>query len=207
MAIIPLGADGITPAWAGKRHRLTHLPNTPGDHPRVGGEKYCIISCSLCQWGSPPRGRGKVQNALFFRSFIRITPAWAGKSPPCAVARCSVCGSPPRGRGKAPPCRVRPVGRGITPAWAGKRQLQHVRHPQPRDHPRVGGEKRPSSLGRRVLRGSPPRGRGKDRDVVLTTVHIRITPAWAGKSRKILAQSVHGGDHPRVGGEKTKKIP
>ena len=35
----------------------------------------------------------------------------------------------------------------------------------------------------------------------------RITPAWAGKSVFALLSAGLYEDHPRVGGEKTKKIP
>ena len=35
----------------------------------------------------------------------------------------------------------------------------------------------------------------------------RITPAWAGKSMFCRLDSWPERDHPRVGGEKTKKIP
>ena len=34
-----------------------------------------------------------------------------------------------------------------------------------------------------------------------------ITPAWAGKSHSHVPYLVSCEDHPRVGGEKTKKIP
>ena len=34
-----------------------------------------------------------------------------------------------------------------------------------------------------------------------------ITPAWAGKSITLPFQFIWQKDHPRVGGEKTKKIP
>ena len=34
-----------------------------------------------------------------------------------------------------------------------------------------------------------------------------ITPAWAGKRPLIVFVEVIHEDHPRVGGEKTKKIP
>ena len=34
------GEDGITPAWAGKRHTSTMNAARAWDHPRVGGEKF-----------------------------------------------------------------------------------------------------------------------------------------------------------------------
>ena len=32
-------AQGITPAWAGKRVKPAPAPESPKDHPRMGGEK------------------------------------------------------------------------------------------------------------------------------------------------------------------------
>ena len=51
---------GITPAWAGKS-RCGSLAGLGGqDHPRVGGEKPIGHVVSSKGEGSPPRGRGKV---------------------------------------------------------------------------------------------------------------------------------------------------
>ena len=67
----------------------------------------------------------------------------------------------------------------------------------------MGGERRMSSC--RV--GSPPRGRGKATFWDKVRGKVRITPAQAGKSRSEELWLVLYKDHPRVGGEKTKKIP
>ena len=40
-----------------------------------------------------------------------------------------------------------------------------------------------------------------------TPLHPGITPAWAGKSYRLSIAWTRILDHPRVGGEKTKKIP
>ena len=49
--------------------------------------------------------------------------------------------------------------------------------------------------------------RGKVRVGVPVVPIPRITPAYAGKSDAFLYQLLRMGDHPRVCGEKTKKIP
>ena len=75
------------------------------------------------------------------------------------------------------------------------------------DHPRVCGEK---GIARDVVtqrEGSPPRVRGKDVPVTVPTVKSGITPACAGKSRQRFPERLRRRDHPRVCGEKTKKIP
>ena len=73
--------DGITPAWAGKSTAAKCCANGIRDHPRVGGEKIPAGAPLYAPCGSPPRGRGKVENALLLNLLDRITPAWAGKSP------------------------------------------------------------------------------------------------------------------------------
>ena len=47
----------------------------------MGGEKHRREVLRKRYKGSPPRGRGKVENALLLNLLDRITPAWAGKSP------------------------------------------------------------------------------------------------------------------------------
>ena len=49
--------------------------------------------------------------------------------------------------------------------------------------------------------------RGKDIRVDGMTAKERITPAYAGKSRSQPRTAAFHRDHPRVCGEKTKKIP
>ena len=73
------GADGITPAWAGKSMTAPGRSSRTGDHPRVGGEKNNHIIDNQYGKGSPPRGRGKVHSQLLVVGIVRITPAWAGK--------------------------------------------------------------------------------------------------------------------------------
>ena len=132
---------GITPAWAGKRALQAGAGYPAGDHPRMGGEKLAGAAAVTQRQGSPPHGRGKGPHLQ--KTAVRggITPAWAGKSPGCAILsvqredhprmggekvynlsdKALHGGSPPHGRGKAKPKPVKtPVPR-ITPAWAGKR--------------------------------------------------------------------------------------
>ena len=50
--------------------------------------------------------------------------------------------------------------------------------------------------------GSPPRRRGKAKERNVQLNLTRITPAWAGKSRRRMTSWGGVLDHPRVGGEK-----
>ena len=92
----------------------------------------------------------------------------------------------------------------ITPAWAGKMRTGRQCRGLGWDHPRVGGEKRPAFSMMDSVSGSPPRGRGKVFPKVPASSSLRITPAWAGKSRSRSRRCSGGRDHPRVGGEKEK---
>ena len=176
------GADGITPACAGKRIKAGRSWSVRSDHPRVCGEKGLAFPAFSTYWGSPPRVRGKVSVFHGFGAVKGITPACAGKSNP-NYFRCNtggdhprVCGekwpvpavlfcplgSPPRVRGKVVDSQCTLQHRRITPACAGKRGGPRSGQGPPRDHPRVCGEK----YKRRILPlrsiGSPPRVRGKD---------------------------------------------
>ena len=94
----------------------------------------------------------------------------------------------------------------ITPAYAGRSDLRLRVHSQDEDHPRVRGEKerqiRISSEGL----GSPPRTRGEAGAINAIVEKVRITPAYAGRSASLLPPVCGRGDHPRVRGEKFRKI-
>ena len=174
-------AEGITPAYAGKRGCSCRFHMPPGDHPRVCGEKPLGHRCQCVLLGSPPRMRGK--GIAIFRQLHhgRITPAYAGKSRLWRRpgTRCRdhprVCGekhqtfdsaafptgSPPRMRGKVRNVIELVCANGITPAYAGKRFKCHSQSSLCRDHPRVCGEKKQLHEIVRGARGSPPRMRGK----------------------------------------------
>ena len=116
-------------------------------------------------------------------------------------------GSPPHGRGKAAH-ELRTLPRaGITPAWAGKSISVPSIQSGAGDHPRMGGEKAVFDIFSCQSRGSPPHGRGKVFLAGGFFVLTGITPAWAGKRRKKSEKHTVAKDHPRMGGEKTKKIP
>ena len=193
----------------------------------MGGEKAQADRPDHARLGSPPRGRGKVRAVVSFHPGTRITPAWAGKSTRFAALAafswdhprvggekyrsltfCRYCvGSPPRGRGKAGRKSTRGRMARITPARAGKSASLDFFGFLLGDHPRVGGEKAMILHIRAKVSGSPPRGRGKVYRVSHEKLLNRITPAWAGKRSKKLSECSPYWDHPRVGGEKTKKIP
>ena len=72
-------ADGITPAYAGKRKSCAAAKTSAWDHPRVCGEKFAAQPLPPGAGGSPPRMRGKGQVPVLAVSGGGITPAYAGK--------------------------------------------------------------------------------------------------------------------------------
>ena len=196
---------GITPAQAGKSRRLCPSGRRSKDHPRAGGEKAAYLRAVCGPRGSPPRRRGKGSAGLGGRDGLRITPAQAGKSFFGAAEGITgqdhpraggekvfhVCrlrnfqGSPPRRRGKVDLVVVKHRLSGITPAQAGKSFPAGCQRSRSKDHPRAGGEKSVSAVTITTMSGSPPRRRGKDSCHQLQKMPFRITPAQAGKSRRM----------------------
>ena len=95
----------------------------------------------------------------------------------------------------------------VSPAYAGKSRECARGLTRARNHPRVCGEKATRIAPKNCGSGSPPRMRGKDEKPVVDEKPVGITPAYAGKRRCKAAFCAWSWDHPRVCGEKTKKIP
>ena len=102
-------------------------------------------------------------------------------------ARCKAAGSPPRMRGKVQPVQLVHDALGIPPASAG-----------------TGGIR--LAVDSKTI-GSPPHVRGKECVNSARKLPVGITPACAGKSRWLRPALALRQDHPRMCGEKTKKIP
>ena len=117
-------------------------------------------------------------------------------------------GSPPRMRGKGV-CQPRLEGAGrITPAYAGKSTYQHQRRQAGKDHPRVCGEKYFTIRDKVAKKGSPPRMRGKVAPISVTPQAVGITPACAGKSRRLYrAIGCSKGSPPRMRGKVLHQRP
>ena len=191
----------ITPAYAGKTAAECGDSTTREDHPRVCGENNLSEASLPCADGSPPRMRGKPQEAVNAKWNGRITPAYAGKTqwqalrPRNRPDHPRVCGengrssaryrqvggSPPRMRGKPADEAAKGLPNRITPAYAGKTVQPCERLARIKDHPRGCGENRASSSSFRTLG--------------------RITPADAGKTQSLRNLVWRTTDHPRGCGE------
>ena len=193
---------GITPACAGKSFGIRTKKSPRRDHPRMRGEKQRMI--------------------VYGRPYLWITPACAGKSgfwstkapegrdhprmrgekSLSVLTSTPYLGSPPHARGKAYKSRYPLRTAGITPACAGKRYNSFGKYKYRRDHPRMRGEKTACSVAPTIFMGSPPHARGKAQQLWIRGVQGGITPACAGKSRRISDPSDRKRDHPRMRGEK-----
>ena len=117
-----------------------------------------------------------------------------------------VAGSPPpmRGKGLLPDFSV--FSFGITPAYAGKRNAERRNFQRFWDHPRLCGEKT-LHLAHLILRvGSPPPMRGKVCRTLIASTRSGITHAYAGKSMQQLYVIKGKPDHPRLCGEKRRRV-
>ena len=147
--------------------------------------------------------RGKVPSICKDLERVGLTPACAGKRrrPPdtsparwdhprmcgekgcCKFSSRNHSGSPPHMRGKVQLLPVHHDKVGITPACAGKRPRAPCTLATTTDHPRVCGEKAGVHFFLDDYQGSPPRMRGKGIEQSDCRVRVRITPAYAGKSK------------------------
>ena len=213
----------ITPAYAGKRQMTAGCSAAVEDHPRLCGEKVRFNILGARKVGSPPPMRGKGPAGALAHAGVGITPAYAGKRRGHQTASLSyrdhprlcgekpdddtvykiVSGSPPPMRGKAFKNPQMKQKIRITPAYAGKSTDLIFTVRQDQDHPRLCGEKFLHEFRQLLDLGSPPPMRGKVYLAKRNLIDSRITPAYAGKSRKATGYFRQCMDHPRLCGEKS----
>ena len=129
-------------------------------------------------------------------------PRVCGENPRRLAPLKSARGSPPRMRGKLASRLLAPACVRITPAHAGKtwRNFRFVLRCS--DHPRACGENCLALFNSTHDSGSPPRMRGKPEVVIKFGMHIRITPAHAGKTAFFgNIQRATNGSPPRMRGK------
>ena len=117
----------------------------------------------------------------------------------CAMA--AIAGSPPHARGRLDTVLQCGGSRGITPACAGKTSAFFLPRSEASDHPRMRGEDLPSPIQTALGLGSPPHARGRPRLKLRSVSSTGITPACAGKTRRLCAPWRRSPDHPRMRGE------
>ena len=169
--------------------------------------KVVLLSVGWLSFGITPAYAGKSGTGSGPAPGPKDHPRVCGEKIAGAAKNLGSMGSPPRMRGKVTLLYALADKEGITPAYAGKRHYDNKAPLHPRDHPRVCGEKSFKTSTSCGYKGSPPRMRGKGKLPGPLPVCSRITPAYAGKRSRGRFPAHWGRDHPRVCGEKTKKIP
>ena len=168
------------------------------------GEKSASCADTAARRGSPPHVRGKVTRGWKYNEAQGITPACAGKRS-LLCKWCPPQRDHPRMCGEKMLCkRLGKHGLRITPACAGKRRLLLLPFCRTGDHPRMCGEKISVKHKRGSGLGSPPHVRGKVQHCAAPGSFGRITPACAGKRRRLRLRNRAAWDHPRMCGEKSK---
>ena len=176
--------------------------------------------------GSSPRVRGTRRSTLALAPCRRFIPACAGNAParasgarPTAVHP-RVCGERARVRRHGmPPCGSSPRVRGthhvhagrhhrirFIPACAGNASFLASSASIRSVHPRVCGERDLGLDGYVELTGSSPRVRGTRGSGGEPTGRHRFIPACAGNALLRNRRSAHRPVHPRVCGERLRKV-
>ena len=134
--------------------------------------------------------------------FLKDHPRTRGEKFPVIFNCFCKKGSPPHTRGKDNILVGTEYSNRITPAHAGKSQFLNIMFSLFWDHPRTRGEKCYACCFRIIPTGSPPHTRGKE--IIITIIHKKkgITPAHAGKRKRIFLHNISCWDHPRTRGEK-----
>ena len=169
--------------------------------------KDVVCDCAHVPAGITPACAGKSCGIIVYDNWVQDHPRMCGEKKSFANSIEMELGSPPHVRGKDIQQGCSHALCRITPACAGKSLTSGRTDEQRMDHPRMCGEKCNIPLSIERKGGSPPHVRGKG----FRSEHFAgfggITPACAGKSCTKRLPMRQGKDHPRMCGEKTKKIP
>ena len=164
------------------------------------GKHLCGLH-QVCLDRITPAHAGKTVVAVDVGSAVGDHPRACGENPVYFYEINIVAGSPPRMRGKHGRGEHRARQERITPAHAGKTSMSKNFQELSEDHPRACGENSGISFPPHRGRGSPPRMRGKLSCSPSAFWFVGITPAHAGKTRKVEASALSNRDHPRACGE------
>ena len=221
LSLIDVERVRLTPACAGKTKSNCEAVRYPQAHPRLRGEDCSASSTAFGDVGSPPLARGRLGLSLDETNVMGLTPACAGKTEhhhqsapffrahprlrgedePLTGSAQSELGSPPLARGRLLHGGIPQLNPGLTPACAGKTTIDLYTYGDTEAHPRLRGEDQQLMSDAEAHRGSPPLARGRRRRRRRGMFQPGLTPACAGKTRRlVLCNGVHRA-HPRLRGE------
>ena len=191
----------ITPAGAGKTRNVAVKRQLIRDHPRRCGENLARAKGMVLDKGSPPQVRGKPRVSVARGAEPRITPAGAGKTSSVNEIDYGFQDHPRRCGENTIRQPLKYLVIGSPPQVRGKRIHHKTVLRQCKDHPRRCGENFAFAVKVVGVSGSPPQVRGKRLCSQTPTVGNRITPAGAGKTKKLQFSADGMEDHPRRCGE------
>ena len=148
-----------------------------------------------------PADAGKTRRQVRKRTDVQDHPRGCGENRNPVAQKTERAGSPPRMRGKPTRYTANICMSRITPADAGKTEVLFAEKNRHGDHPRGCGENWDIAFLTILGKGSPPRMRGKRQEEHGRIPHKGITPADAGKTRRMVQLRLHFRDHPRGCGE------
>ena len=213
-------SGGITPAYAGTTVRGLPARKSRQDHPRIRGNHIETPLSTMVEAGSPPHTREPLILIVLVIGLFRITPAYAGTtyvekcylirykdhprirgnhyiSAECIIA---IIGSPPHTREPPKELTHKERVQRITPAYAGTTATLLINNQSARDHPRIRGNHRNFGANNYDILGSPPHTREPPQIQRRARRRYRITPAYAGTTRRINNALSDLQDHPRIRG-------
>ena len=197
-------ASGSPPPMRGKVFVTEFVIVQIGITPAYAGKSDQNVIITILHKGSPPPMRGKGPEGVRYTGDPEDHPRLCGEKPTPIELSEEEKGSPPPMRGKAKAAAFLHGADRITPAYAGKSRLLILWYQKNQDHPRLCGEKLDCYHTAIAYLGSPPPMRGKAEISAQHHLQRRITPAYAGKSRRRQPATGQMWDHPRLCGEKRK---
>ncbi len=197
---------GITPACAGRTHKICKVKFNDRDHPRVCGKNIKGAKQTEIAPGITPACAGRTQKDDTITAIQTDHPRVCGKNSRASSEPETMLGSPPRVREERGAVFSSPFGIGITPACAGRTDAIGRAHSVDGDHPRVCGKNKLQITDAGVRTGSPPRVREELLSLEFLSSFSRITPACAGKTAQQTAFHTVRWDHPRVCGKNTQMM-
>ena len=217
-------ALGLIPAHAGKTATSRGTARYPPAHPRSRGENAEQQSNLPSPAGSSPLTRGKLGLSVSFGLLWRLIPAHAGKTSGAGRGRApggahprsrgenlssvfnpvSLIGSSPLTRGKHQHVGWGEYDERLIPAHAGKTPPACRQGHHQGAHPRSRGENASRDAHSSEPTGSSPLTRGKPVTYADLIGMLRLIPAHAGKTARVIEQQPPEAAHPRSRGENSQ---
>ncbi len=219
LALLPLIVR-LIPAYAGRTVHDRARGGHPRAHPRLrGADNSVLYRFSPC-WGSSPLTRGGLEWREDLFAALGLIPAYAGRTGQRRVwiadsgahprlrgadsAKCDgltrIRGSSPLTRGGLASVSLRSGPLRLIPAYAGRTTPSGAAPANHWAHPRLRGADRQLGHASAAMTGSSPLTRGGPGVWCEFVAHLRLIPAYAGRTIPIGVRCGAKWAHPRLRG-------